>query len=80
MLLQPWDKFDSLARIKDINAPLLVLHGTSDQLVPYAEGMALFQAAKEPKKMVSFQQLGHHNLWNTPGYSKQVIDFINEHC
>lgn len=80
MLVQPWDKFDSLARIKDINAPLLILHGTADQLVPYAEGLALFQAAMKPKEMITFQKLGHHNLWNTPGYSKQVIDFIQKVC
>lgn len=80
IFLKPWDKFDSLARIQAINAPLLVLHGEQDNVVPYKEGLTLFNAANEPKKMITFRNLDHHNLWDTPDFSREVLQFINSHC
>ncbi len=80
MWLKPWDKFDSFARIQAIKAPLLILHGTKDTVVPYSQGLTLFKQANEPKKMLSFAQYGHNDIWNAPGFSEQVIAFILEQC
>ena len=38
-------RWDSLAKVRDLRAPLLVLHGDADEVVPYAQGQALFAAA-----------------------------------
>ena len=43
------DRFDSLARIGDVKAPILVLHGERDRIVPLRFGRALFDAAPQPK-------------------------------
>lgn len=80
LLLKPWDRFNSLERIRNINAPLLVLHGKQDQIIPYIEGLTLFNQAKEPKKMLSFEHQDHHNLWNMASFSQKIIQFINMHC
>ncbi len=77
---KPWDRFDSMQRIQTINAPLLLLHGLKDEVVPYSQGLALFQHALEPKKMLSFKLDGHNNIWNAPGFSEQVIRFIETQC
>ncbi len=53
------DRFDSLSRIGNIKAPLLVLHGRHDSVVPYSFGERLFAAAKEPKSMISLNDDGH---------------------
>jgi uncharacterized protein len=42
-------RYDSLARIGQVRAPLLVLHSPTDEVVPYAQGQELFAAAPEPK-------------------------------
>ncbi len=78
--LDPWDKFDSLSRIQEINTALLILHGIKDPIVPYSEGLTLFKAAAEPKQMLSFQNYGHNNLWDAKNFYKQVIHFITLHC
>lgn len=80
MFLKPWDRFDSFERIRSIKAPILVLHGTNDTVVPYSQGLALFNQANEPKKMLSFKHEGHNDIWNAPGFSNQVCAFIKEHC
>jgi fermentation-respiration switch protein FrsA (DUF1100 family) len=46
------DKFDSVAFIDKVKAPLVVIHGDLDGIVPLSEGQALFARANEPKEMV----------------------------
>ena len=53
------DKFDSLSRIGEIDAPLLVIHGELDRVVPVEFGRELFAAAREPKTWRGFAQAGH---------------------
>lgn len=51
--------FDSLARIPAIRAPLLVIHGDHDSIVPYELGQRLFAAAEGAKRFVSIPGGGH---------------------
>ncbi|KAB2849748.1 MAG: alpha/beta hydrolase [Hyphomicrobiaceae bacterium] len=53
------DRYDSLSRIGSLRIPLLIFHGDRDEAVPYDLGLRLFQAAKEPKRMVTFNGFGH---------------------
>ncbi|MBF0334631.1 MAG: alpha/beta hydrolase [Alphaproteobacteria bacterium] len=46
------DRFDNLAKIGAIGAPLLIVHGTSDRIVPIAMGRRLLAAAAQPKEMI----------------------------
>ena len=57
------DRFDSLSRIADVNAPLLIVHGDSDTLIPSTLGRALFAAAREPKRALWIPTGGHSDLW-----------------
>lgn len=52
------DHFDNLAKIAQIDRPLLVLHGTTDTLIPIAHGRQLAQAAPHGTFM-PFDGLGH---------------------
>jgi fermentation-respiration switch protein FrsA (DUF1100 family) len=56
------DRFDSLARIGQVKAPILVLHGERDRIVPARFGRALFDAAPEPKELWIAGEAGHENL------------------
>lgn len=78
--IRPWDKFNSLNKIQSIQAPLLVLHGTADKVVPYSEGKDLFDKALEPKVMLTFQNREHHNLWQDPQFLKGIVQFIRIYC
>ena len=52
-------RWDSLAKMPRLRAPLLVLHGDADDTIPYAHGKALFDAAPEPKTFFTIRG-GHH--------------------
>jgi fermentation-respiration switch protein FrsA (DUF1100 family) len=56
------DQFHSDARIAAVKAPLLVLHGTDDTVVPIRFGERLFALAPEPKHFARFAGGGHENL------------------
>jgi fermentation-respiration switch protein FrsA (DUF1100 family) len=56
------DAYPSLRLIADLEAPLLVLHGERDDIVPVSQGRALFDAAPEPKQIRTFRDLGHNDL------------------
>jgi fermentation-respiration switch protein FrsA (DUF1100 family) len=55
-------RWDSLAKIGGLRAPLLVIHGESDEVVPFAHGRALFEAAPEPKAFVTLRGSRHYEL------------------
>lgn len=57
------DKYRSIDRIHQINMPLSWIHGTSDNLIPYAMGKRLFDAAEEPKTSHPINGGGHNDLW-----------------
>ncbi len=57
------DKYRSVDRINRINMPLSWIHGRNDQLIPYAMGQRLFDAAKQPKAAHPIENGGHNDLW-----------------
>ena len=56
------DQFRSDERIARVTAPVLILHGTDDSVVPIAFGERLFALASEPKRMVRLPGGGHVDL------------------
>ena len=43
------DKYENNEKIKNINIPVLVMHGEADQIVPFWMGKKIFNLANEPK-------------------------------
>jgi pimeloyl-ACP methyl ester carboxylesterase len=56
------DAYPSLRRIRELDVPLLVLHGEHDDIVPLSHGRALFEAAPGPKQMRVLPGVGHNDL------------------
>lgn len=54
-----WDRFDNLAKIAEVGAPVMIMHGEDDRVVPTAFGRELFAAAREPKRMLLLPRTGH---------------------
>lgn len=65
------DRYDSLSKITRINAPLLVVQGTADTVVPTTLGRELFAAANEPKQAVWVEGGGHNDFY-TPAAMAEV--------
>lgn len=77
--IRPRDHFNSLERIRAIDAPILILHGEHDQIVPYNQGVTLFQQAKPPKSFITIANGGHNDLWSDV-FFQDVVHFIRKYC
>ncbi|MSP51026.1 MAG: alpha/beta hydrolase [Alphaproteobacteria bacterium] len=56
------DRYESIARIGALRAPLLIVHGEADDIVPVGSGRALLAAAPEPKQGVFIAGAGHNDV------------------
>ena len=54
--------FDSLSKVNELRAPLQVVHGTADEVVPFSMGQRLYAAAPEPKQFAAVQDGLHNDL------------------
>jgi pimeloyl-ACP methyl ester carboxylesterase len=52
-------KFDSLSRIGLVKCPVLITHSPDDEMIPYAMGRRLYDAAPRPKLFCDL--VGRHN-------------------
>ncbi len=66
------DRFDSLSRIGRVRAPILILHGERDRVVPVRYGRALLDAAPEPKEGWFAPEAGHEDLARYGGLDAAV--------
>jgi fermentation-respiration switch protein FrsA (DUF1100 family) len=73
-------KYDNLEKIKKVQAPILVLHGDFDDIVPFDQGKRLFAAAPEPKEFYTIQGAHHNDTYivGGEGYFKVLKDFIEK--
>jgi fermentation-respiration switch protein FrsA (DUF1100 family) len=72
------DQFRSDLRIAAVAAPLLVLHGARDTIVPIEYGERLFGLAREPKRFAGFPQ-GEHEDLDRFGALATVKTFLDDH-
>ena len=55
-------RFDSLRKIKSLQMPLLLIHGSEDLVVPASMSQILFEAATVPKQIFIVPGAGHNNV------------------
>jgi len=67
------DAYPSLRIIPRLRAPLLVLHGSHDEVVPLMDGEALYHAAAEPKRIEVFDA-GHNDMVG-PRWIRAIADW-----
>ncbi len=60
-------RYDNLAKVGGLRVPLLVLHGDRDEVVPFAQGRRLFEAAPEPKRFFAIPGAGHNDTYLAGG-------------
>lgn len=69
-------QMDSVNKIHKYRGPVLQVHGTADEVVPYRLGEALFKAANGPKKFIGIEG-GDHRQTHTAEYLTALSDLFN---
>ena len=66
------DKYESDKKIKNINSPILIMHGEVDKIVPFWMGKKLYELANQPKYSY-FPKNDDHMM----EFNKDLINSIN---
>ncbi|MCA9253840.1 MAG: alpha/beta fold hydrolase [Phycisphaerae bacterium] len=70
---------DITEAIKQVNCPVMFVHGEEDKLIPIAQGRAVYESANQPKKWRSIPGAGHCGTIgiDSPNYEIQMIAFLD---
>jgi len=74
------NSFDNITKMKSVKAPLLVIHGTKDRVIPYSMGKDIFDTAHARKKFIKVEGADHNNLHDLYGqeYWAPIFSFIKQ--
>ncbi len=72
------DRLNSAKAIRAYRGPVLISHGEHDEVIPFAQGKALFAAANEPKRFVSLGATGHNDP-QPQEYWRELAAFLEQH-
>jgi hypothetical protein len=75
--LLPFDKFRNLDKMSRVRCPVLIIHGTEDEIIAYWHGEKLFAAASEPKRLLRVEGAHHNDVFEVGGrrYYQTLKDF-----
>jgi len=84
--LIPWEyllsnQFDSLTKINEVHIPVLLLHSSEDEVVPYSDSRRLYMLAHDPKELVEIH--GTHReafVKSFDAYYDKVEHFVFGHA
>jgi hypothetical protein len=71
--------YNSIERLPNIKIPVLIIHSTEDEIIPFHHGEKNFQVANTPKKLVKLR--GDHNggfLDSSETYRNGIDEFIQK--
>jgi fermentation-respiration switch protein FrsA (DUF1100 family) len=73
-------RYDVGQKIRKAKVTLLVLHGDRDEVIPYAQGRKVFDAAQEPKEFYTIYGAHHNDTYVVGGdaYFEALKTFIDK--
>lgn len=71
----PFDKFPNIDRVKNINCPIFVIHGTRDEIVPFYHAEELHKKSKFKHPPLYVDGAGHNNVEK---YAGDLLDKVKE--
>ncbi|KAF5469557.1 hypothetical protein F2P56_013621 [Juglans regia] len=72
-----FDIFKNIDKIRNVSCPVLVIHGTNDDIVDWSHGKRLWELSKEKYDPLWVKGGGHCNLETYPEYIKHLRKFVN---
>ena len=72
-------RYDNVGKASRLKMPLLVLHGDRDEVVPFAQGRRVFEAAPEPKRFFAIPGASHNDTYYVGGeaYWRALGEFLD---
>ena len=71
------DKYENLKKIKNINFPVLVMHGKKDKIVPFSMGKTIFENSNKPKYSY-FNDFDDHMMEYNQDLINSIENFVEQ--
>ncbi|MDX1579179.1 MAG: alpha/beta fold hydrolase [Gemmatimonadota bacterium] len=71
-------RFDSLARLPEVRAPILVGAGSEDAVIPPDEARKVYEAAPQPKRWLLAEGAGHNDIFAHEGLWRELYRFTHD--
>ena len=74
-------RFDNINKIERLKAPVIILQGDKDHIVPVKMAQSLYQRANDPKALYLIPDGGHSNLYQIGGkrYRRIWLNLASQH-
>ncbi|XP_010209425.1 PREDICTED: alpha/beta hydrolase domain-containing protein 17A, partial [Tinamus guttatus] len=70
-----FDAFPNIEKISKITSPVLIIHGTEDEVIDFSHGLALFERRREP---LWVDGAGHNDIELYSQYLERLRKFISQ--
>jgi fermentation-respiration switch protein FrsA (DUF1100 family) len=71
-------RMDNLERVREIRCWKLFVHSRIDEVVPFAMGEQLFEAACEPKRSLWLDAVGHNDAWYRNWFVERLVSALRD--
>lgn len=69
-------RFDNALHLQNCEAPVLIIHGKNDDLIPHSSSLLLKKYLKEKDQFVLLEDQGHNGITWHPRYTEHLAGFL----
>ncbi len=76
----PFEKFPNQSHIRQTNIPILLIHGTKDQIIPYWHSQVLYDSIPGPKQLLTVEGADHNDVAIVAGeqYGRTIGQWLGQ--
>jgi len=71
--------YNSINDIGKIDCPVLVIHSSDDEMIPYSHGKELYKNANEPKRFITISGTHNEGFLTSENYENGLSDFLEKY-
>lgn len=72
-----FDVFPSIDKISKISSPVLVIHGTEDEVIDFSHGMSIYEKCSKPVEPLFVDGAGHNDIELYSQYLDRLKKFVS---
>ncbi|XP_056276522.1 alpha/beta hydrolase domain-containing protein 17A-like isoform X2 [Pseudoliparis swirei] len=73
-----FDAFPNIEKVSKIPSPVLIIHGTEDEVIDFSHGLALFERCPKAVEPLWVEGAGHNDIELYSQYLERLRRFINQ--
>lgn len=73
-----FDAFPNIDKISKITSPVLIIHGTEDEVIDFSHGLALFERCQRPVEPLWVEGAGHNDVELYGEYLERLKQFVSQ--